>query len=499
MKIPGFLKNLNPFAGAQKAAQPVYDEMATRQRVLFQNYMLWLPNPDPVLKRMGCDITVYKEIQADAYVRGCAKGRKSAVLGLERGLERGTAKSREAKIIEDLLKDLPLQRIIAEMLEATQFGYAPMEVMWGKVGNWILPVDVKGKPQFWFLFDAQDQLRLRLLSDPMGEVCPDRKFLLPRQEATYENPYGFPDLSACFWPATFKKGGMKFWVEFCEKYGQPFMIGKLPRNASDQEKKKLLDALDSMVQDAIGTIPDDNSVEIKESAGKAASSALFRDLRQACKEEISVVQLGHEGGALSTSGKLGNEIMADTVRRDIVDADKAIVETEMNKLIEWIWDYNFSGDRPTWSMWHKEEIDQTLAMRDKNLVSQGVRFKQEYYVSAYGLNTDQFTVGAPQGNGNGGEISPTQAGQFAEGARGQVKTGQHEIDDALGNLTPEELQAQADGMLKPVIDLVNKEKDLNAVMKKLAQVYPEMNSDALQQMLERAVFVSECLGKSEKQ
>ena len=375
-------------------------------------------------------------------------------------------------------------------------------MIWGRVGNWILPTDIKGKPPRWFLFDAENNLKLRVMANPMGEVLPEKKFLLPRQEATYDNPYGFPDLSSCFWPATFKKGGLKFWVTFAEKWGQAFAIGKMPPGSSDPDKKKLLDDLEQMVQDAVAVIPDNSSVEVKEAGGKMASSALFKDLLQYCKAEISVVQLGHEGGALSTPGKLGNDTMADTVRSDIVDADKKIVEQEMNKLIRWIWDLNFSGDRPEWSMWREEDVDQSLATRDKTLTDQGVRFNQEYYSEAYGLDKKHFTVGAPPTPpGASTPLSDRTAGAaFAEAtAAATGKTGQEALDTALGNITDEELQAQAEGMLKPVIELVNNEKDLNAVMKKLASVYPEMNSDALQQMLERAIFVSECLGMAEKE
>lgn len=33
----------------------------------------------------------------------------------------------------------------------------------------------------------------------------------------------------CFWPVAFKKGGMKFWLRFAEKFGSPWVIGKHPR------------------------------------------------------------------------------------------------------------------------------------------------------------------------------------------------------------------------------------------------------------------------------
>jgi hypothetical protein len=37
----------------------------------------------------------------------------------------------------------------------------------------------------------------------------------------------------CYWPLVFKKGGLKFWLAFTEKFGSAFSVGKLPRSATD--------------------------------------------------------------------------------------------------------------------------------------------------------------------------------------------------------------------------------------------------------------------------
>ncbi|MCZ6127734.1 DUF935 family protein, partial [Escherichia coli] len=71
------------------------------------------------------------------------------------------------------------------------------------------------------------------------------------------------------WPVAFKKGGMKFWLRFAEKFGSPWVIGKHPRGANDAEIEKLLDSMEQMVEDAVAAIPDDSSIELKAADGKA--------------------------------------------------------------------------------------------------------------------------------------------------------------------------------------------------------------------------------------
>ncbi|MBA1271700.1 DUF935 family protein, partial [Pseudomonas carnis] len=191
------------------------------------------------------------------------------------------------------LPDLDLDRIIRELLDAPLFGYQPVELMWQPVGGYLMPADLLGKPAEWFFYDKDNQLRFRSQEAGQdGELCDPQRFIVARQDATYANPYGFPDLSMCFWPAMFMKGGLKFWVQFTEKYGSPWVIGKHPRGATDAETDLLLDSLEAMVQDAVAAIPDDSSIEIKEASGKAGSATVYRELLEYCRSEINVAMLG---------------------------------------------------------------------------------------------------------------------------------------------------------------------------------------------------------------
>ena len=52
-------------------------QIATRHRSIdFASLGMYLPNPDPVLKALGQDIKVYKELRADAHVAGCIRRRR---------------------------------------------------------------------------------------------------------------------------------------------------------------------------------------------------------------------------------------------------------------------------------------------------------------------------------------------------------------------------------------------------------------------------------------
>ena len=119
------------------------DEIATRKRSFdFYSNGLYLLDPDPVLRKQGKDIKIYKGFLSDSHVWACIQSRKSGVLSLEWEIDRGKAKSRQAKVIENLFNNLDLYNIISEILNASLFGFQPLEVMWQNIGGFILPSDV---------------------------------------------------------------------------------------------------------------------------------------------------------------------------------------------------------------------------------------------------------------------------------------------------------------------------------------------------------------------
>jgi phage gp29-like protein len=468
------------------------DEIATRSRAGFAYLGMYLPNPDQVLKSLGRDITVYREIQTNPYVRGAIKNRLAGTLSLNWSIDRGKTKSRQAKIVEDLFADLDMQGIISSILDATQFGYQPLEIIWEQ-GKWWLPKAIIAKPPEWFLFGNTNELRFKSIAAPYaGEELPPNQFLLARQEATYNNPYGYADLSSCFWPVTFMKGDLTFWVRFLEKFGMPKIVGKHPRGTDPAEVTKQIADLDSIVQDGICSIPDDSSVELLEETGRAGTSAVYKDLIAECKNEISVVQLGHEGGFQSTPGKLGETGTSEAVRKDIVNADKKIVEAVFNEqLIPLIWELNFAGQaaRPTFSMWEEEDIDESLSRRDAELSRTGVRFNPVYFQRNYGLQEDEFTIAEPT-------VAPAPEGPvaaFAEGADARNR-GLDQVDGIVERVNE---GADLSEWWSSVDKLLAQVTTMEELRDKLIDLYPEMKPEKLGNLLSQAFVEAELAGRFE--
>ncbi|MBS0367585.1 MAG: DUF935 family protein [Proteobacteria bacterium] len=467
------------------------DQIATRARSLdFSFNGLLLPNPDPILRARGQNIRVYRDMRVDGHLGGCLRRRKSAVKSLQWGLNRGNAPARVAKSIGSLLADLPMDQIIAEAMDAPLYGYQPMEVMWQARGAMWVPADVVGKPPEWFGFDSDNRLRFKSRDNQtLGELLPDYKFLLPRQDATYDNPYGFADLSMCFWPIVFKKGGMRFWLSFVEKFGSAFALGKLPRTATPQHRDEMLDALEELIQNGVATIPDDGSVDLVEMAGKSASADLYERLVMFCRSEVSIALTGTNQTTEANSNKASATAGLE-VANDLRDGDAEIVTAAVNTLIKWVVEKNWaSAEAPVWEMWDQEAKDKLQATRDKSNYDAGAKFTNAYWIRAYGYQEDDLV---PESSSTPPAAVPTPAVSFAEAP--QAGSDPTPVT-ALGN----QLAREAGGAWTKVLDhirqLADQAQTLEDLDAALLAAFADLPADELRTVMQTGYQVAELAGR----
>ena len=455
----------------------------------------WLPNPDPILKKLGRDIEIYRDLKVDPIVGGHLRRRKSAVASMEYRLQRENVDDTVAQTIETMLADLDVYQFINDILECTELGYQPIEILWNP-DTW-LPKALIAKPQEWFKFNTDNELCF-IGEKAQPEPVPEMKFLCPTQNASYTNPYGQGDLALIYWSATFLRGGKKFWVTFTEKYGTPWIIGKEPRANQPADTQKLLDSLEALAGDAVGTIPNDSSVEIIEASGKASSVDAFDKLVRYCRSEIAIALLGQD---MSTE-KDTNHASASAgleVSNDIRDLHCRIVEGCINQLIDWVCTLNFGDDvvRPKFELYEEEAVDKVLAERDKTLTECGVTFTKAYFMRAYNLEDGDLLDVPPPDNGNS-EIRrqrriSADAASFSEG------TPYRDLSDdlAAGMPSAEALNAQTDAMLRGLIERLQNVANDQEALAILAQTYPEMDSEALQNELTKMLFIGQVLSRLE--
>lgn len=497
-----------PMSGGRGAMTAFIEEFATWQAAEGSWFLQgWpLPNPDPILRATGNALPVYRSMLYDAHIGGLARRRRAAVKALDWKLETGKAKAKTVRLVQEALTRLDVPAIVGGMWEAALFGYACAEVMWEKRESHVLPRAVIAKPQEWFTFDSEGTLLFMAMGSANGVPVPPRKFLLARQDATLKTPYGIADLARCFWPHTFKKGGLQFWLKFVEKYGAPKLVGKFDRNTPAKEQEDLLALLEACVQDAVMVIPNDNSVEVlgQDSASLSGAAENYEAFLRFCRSEISIALLGQdqttEADTNHASATAGLEVTGD-----IRDADAVMVQKAVQELVGWIVALNLGpdADAPEFVLYEQEdaaaeaEADTKKAARDRAVAELRPYYTDEYLEKTYNLppgalreeKEPEEQNPAPEGTENGAPDGPS----FAEPdpALAEAMRIQAPVDALSADLSP-----AFEAMLAPVLDRMAQSGDYSekSMAEAIAAEYPKMNLEGVADMLARARFVCRLWG-----
>ena len=467
-------------------------EIATRARSFdFMGILDVLPDPDPILEKMGATAQVLRQIESDAHVFSCMQSRINGTLSKEWVLHEASDESRDAKIAEfvkENLNALDMNRVISGILTAPFYGFSSSEIMWKAKGGNVVIDDIKEKPQEWFCFDSENRLRFITQDNPSGELVPERKFVLVRHMGSYQNPYGKRILSKCFWPFTFKKSSFKYWVIFTEKYGMPWPIGKYGRGASQQEQDALLDKLEAMVQDGVAAISEDTVIEIKEFE-RRASADIYDKLINACDADISKTILGQ---TLTTEiGDKGAYAASKThmeVREDLILSDMALTSAGMNRAIAWLVAFNFADARPPRFGWAQERaIKEAQATRDKTLFDMGVTFPDSYIRETYHIPTPQKGEPVVQ--------NPLLATYEAKAAR--RRSGHDKVEEMAARSLREAADAFGEEAMDPVMRIIGEASDYDDLKERLKKAFPKLSDKKLSDLFGRAILAAGMYGQHE--
>lgn len=486
---------------AERDKRRLTDEIASRGNTVwgFGSFFGMLPNPDPILKAAGMDIRAYRDLRVDPLVGSAIRRRKSAVKALERGFNEGDTDTPVCEFLKEMMAAWDMDAIIGGLLDAPLFGWQPAELMWVKDNGRFTVSNIVAKPPEWFHFDTDNQLRFRGKNGPSeGILPPDYKFICPTQDATYDNPYGFADLSMCFWPGMFKKHGWRFWMQFVEKYATPWAVGKHARGATQSDIDQLMDGLEQMVQDAIAVIPEGDSVEIKEPMGKSASSDIFQAMITMARAEISIALLGQNQTTEAETNKASAQAGLE-VTDDIRDGDAAIVTGAINQVLQWAAELNF-GDVPVpvWNLWEQETIDDTQAKRDQTLSQTRGFFTEQYYQREYGLQPGDINPQAmmlPSSSWGQMPLTGQPSLGFAEAAVRADSDVRDKLDEALSSVSDTLMNDDVMApLLAPVFEAIRNGATPTDLMGQLASIYPQMDGDALVERLAKVRFLAKVLG-----
>lgn len=373
-------------------------EFATKDKMkLYEHLYTALPDPDKILADNNYDYSILRDLLNDPHLIAAIQQRKMQVMQMGWEVECEGNEDLKNKAM-DVIRELPLSEIMNGILDAVLFGFTVGEIEWKYDGKQIIPVNVISKPQEWFIFNKQNEMVMRKYAQGSyafeeGLKLPEYKFIITQYQPTYTNPYGEKVLSRCYWPITFKRGGIEYWQLMMERFGMPYLIGRYATGASEQEKAQLLDDLKQMVKDSISVFETGKEIEVKESP-QYDIGQLYEKLVEFHNKEISKAVLTV---TLTTEVERAGSYKAAEIHKEMLNylgiTDKKLVEKGINRLLQYFTELNY-GDvpYPRIKLNKKEAVAEHSAERDKLLTEMGVRFSKGYYQKRYNLAEGDFDL-----------------------------------------------------------------------------------------------------------
>lgn len=445
--------------------------------------------------------------EKDAHLQSELGKRRSAVLTVDWQIQppinATAAEQRDADMLDEILRDAVwFADCLFDATDAILKGFSCQEIEWepNLIGGLKLIRNVHWRDQAWFMTPTTERNSLRLRDNSMDGVELQQFGWIKhiaKAKTGYLSRIGL--VRTLVWPFIFKNYSARDFAEFLEIYGLPMRLGKYPEGATQNEKNTLLRAVMSIGHNAGGIIPRGMEIEFQNAAQGDSSS--FMAMVEWAEKSISKAILGgtltsQADGATSTNA-LGN--VHNDVRIELRNADlKRLQATLTRDLIYPLYALNCKSfndarriPRLEFDIAESEDIN-SFADGLNKLVDIGFKIPVQWA-------HDKLQVPIAAENEPVLERKTTSNEAFLSAKNDNnvaILSAAPDPDDLLDALepTPEQYQEIIDPMLKPVVEAIQ-QGGYEFAQEQIATLYADLDDSKLEELLTRAIFVSDLLGR----
>lgn len=366
----------------------------------------WLETQDEILRRGGGDLKIYEQVRRDDQVQACLEQRILAHSSQEWEVipaSNSKADRAAADFIREQVAGIPWDRISQKMHLAVFYGHKEAEAIYTRDGKNVVLDDTRGglrvKDARRFRYDEDGNLRLLTFQDWQGEIMPPKKFWTLSYGNTHDDDhYGIGLAYWLYYPCLFKRGGLRSWLQYLDKFAQPTVVGKYPAGTDKEGRDTLKAAVRAFASQTGVMIPEGMMLELAEAS--RSGTADYSQLVGVMNEAISKIIVGQTMTTDDGSSEAQANVHMD-VRQDLVKSDADLINESANgQWVRWLTEWNFPDAKPP-KLWRKIDVEEDLnarVNRDKTLFDLGWQLTAERFAEVYGDGYEQ----KPQGSGQAG-------------------------------------------------------------------------------------------------
>jgi hypothetical protein len=412
-------------SGIGESLAAVFPALFTPQSMdAIANQIMELPDPDLVLTKLGLARDRLNKLTYDDEIYQCVKTREDGLQKVPIRLE--PTESEAGRFITERCFTPSIKRtIISGAFKALLYGWSVQEIVWDKQvyeeEGYFVPKDISDRNLEYFTVrpdgtlvqnvtrgpDGQKVVRIGELQKEIGDlpgagyswVVMDtkRKFLLTRNNPTWDNPYGEALLSRLYWPWFFRNAAWKFFVQYLERYAIPILVGTIPVD-SDMGAAALAELLMKAHQDAVIGL---KGGQVSALNLNNAGHELYRNVEELLVRRIEKAVLGQTLTS-GTDGGSGNRALGQVhneVRKDKTESDIGLITPTVRTFVNACFELNgFKGKPPEVVFGDEVNLAAERAQRDQILISAGMvkGFSEGYLMDNYGFRPGEFFMPDPE-------------------------------------------------------------------------------------------------------
>lgn len=351
------------------------------------------------------------------------------------------------------------------VLDTPYYGFNTFEINWDIKDNYLYPI-LEDRNYKDFILDGKE---LKFYANASIEEIPPYKALYVTYRAKSTQPYGKPILNTLFWLIEFKNASLEFWVELLEKFGTPWVIGTTEGNKDD-----FADEIFNMLGGDGAVIDSDDKIEVV----TAKEKGNYKELIEYIDDQIRQLILG---GNLTSNVKGGSQAAAtvhNSIREDLAKADENILNKVIKEVLKNFKEINSISDDITGQLKDKDDPNKELANRDKLIFEMGYQPTQEYIESTFNIKVAPITQEKI--------IANSKFAFSKELPQDQIEAEALKID-VINPLT----------FQKQIINIFEKVESFEEAFEELMKLYPNVDTDDLEEMLNNYIQNSAIQGAVE--
>lgn len=456
---------------------------------------------------------LFEEIEGkDTHLFSQMQTRKLAVTGLDWEVQPFSQDERDKEVagfVDEQLKGIEnFDEMLIDMLDAIGKGISIMELAWAVEDGRNVIEDIEYVHPKKLVWDsATDEMKICTGEYPSGVGLPKNKFVVHKYKAKSGHTSKAGIMRVVSWMYMFKNYDIKDWVGFCEVFGMPLRLGKYDASASEKDKKQLMEAIISLGTDAAGIVPSSTMIEFIESQ-KTTSVEIYERLARYCDEQMSKAILGQTLTSDSGGGSYAQSKTHDEVRHDLIVADaKALAVTIRRDIIRPLVEFNFGADVkiPFFCFDCHEVEDQKEAVEIyKTLVcDMGLEIPKSHIYKKFNIPKpeDGEEVLEPPPRARMPAQPPMEAAEELKLKRQEGQAEQRQVD-AIVSAANKQARGIFREMVKPIFKMIDKAEDMDELQKvlkdekKLQELYQEMESPELEDLIQQGIYLSHLIGRS---